>query len=401
MLAFFVSLLLSLPVLFASGYLFLLAALARKPKSAPTPLGPAPSIRFDIVVPAHDEEPVIAETIASLKAVDYPADLYRIIVVADNCADATASKAEEAGAFVLTRTDPERKAKGYALQFAFDWLKKEGLPDVVVVVDADTVVSTNILVELAKKFENGAAAVQVAYLVRNAEAAWCTRLVALSFILMHVLRSLARERLGVSVGLRGDGMAFSREVIRNVPYHAFSTAEDVEHGIKLGEYGYRVEYVGNAYVESEMIAAEGPSRSQRQRWERGRAGLALEHGPKLITAAFRKRDKILLDLAMDLLIPPLSTLTLLIAAGSLVSLVTGFFVGHPLAVASPWLIAAAFVSLYVARGLQLWGAGLRGVIDLLWVPVYVVWKIGLWLKPPREPIGVGGKRARLKAFHEQ
>lgn len=403
MFALLVSVVLSLPVLGASAYLFLLAALARKParRASPKGLGRVPALRFDIIVPAHNEESSVAETVASLKAVDYPADLFRVIVVADNCDDATASKAEQAGAFVLTRRDPSRKAKGYALEFAFDWLKKEGLPDVIAVIDADTVVSRNILIELAHKFENGADAVQVAYLVRNAEGSWRTRLVAFSFILFHVVRSLGRERLGLSAGLRGDGMAFSREVILRVPYQAYSTAEDVEHGIALGEAGYRVEYAADASVESEMFADEGQSRWQRRRWEGGRAWLASTRGLRLFATAIRRRDKVLLDLAMDVLVPPLSTLVLLIAAGVLASLAAGFWIGRPLAVAAPWLLSAAFVSFYVARGIQLWGTGLRGVIDLLWVPVYVVWKIGLWLRRPRESKSEGAQAAQPKASHER
>lgn len=58
-----------------------------------------------IPVPAHDE-PSIASTVENLLAVDHPKDLRRVIVVADNCTDAT----------VLERVDAERRGKGYALE---------------------------------------------------------------------------------------------------------------------------------------------------------------------------------------------------------------------------------------------------------------------------------------------
>ena len=43
-----------------------------------------------------------------------------MIVIADNCSDATSSIAMQAGALVFERTDPELRGKGYALSFAFE-----------------------------------------------------------------------------------------------------------------------------------------------------------------------------------------------------------------------------------------------------------------------------------------
>src|SRR5512142_1821859 len=50
--------------------------------------------RFAFVVPAHNEELVIERTVASLRSVDYPPDLFQIFVVADNCSDQTAQRSE-------------------------------------------------------------------------------------------------------------------------------------------------------------------------------------------------------------------------------------------------------------------------------------------------------------------
>ena len=74
--------------------------------------------------------------------------------------------------------------------------------------------------------------------------------------LFHVLRSVARERLGVSAGLRGNGMGFSREVLREIPHDAFSIVEDVEYAIRLGRAGHRVHFVAEAAVYGEMVASE-------------------------------------------------------------------------------------------------------------------------------------------------
>src|SRR5690606_1344917 len=57
--------------------------------------------RFGLVVCARDEAGVVGGTVASLRAQEYPADLYEVLVVAHNCNDDTASLAARAGARVL------------------------------------------------------------------------------------------------------------------------------------------------------------------------------------------------------------------------------------------------------------------------------------------------------------
>ena len=97
----------ALPLLAACGYLFALALLSARPKAIAVHADA--SLRFAIVVPAHDEEAGIAATVRSLEGLDYPRDLFRVIVVADNCIDGTAVRARQAGANVLVRRDAQRE----------------------------------------------------------------------------------------------------------------------------------------------------------------------------------------------------------------------------------------------------------------------------------------------------
>src|SRR5258708_8959262 len=177
---------LAVPVSLANGYLLGLTLLSGRQR----PVGRgATDPRFAVVVPAHDEEGGIATTVSSLLGVDYPPDRFSVVVVADNCSDQTAARAEQAGARVLVRRDDEKRGKGYALAHAFERLVSE--VDAVVVVDADTVVSPNLLRAFAVRINGGALAVQADYAVRNPNASWRTRLMAIAFGAFHVLRSLA------------------------------------------------------------------------------------------------------------------------------------------------------------------------------------------------------------------
>lgn len=369
---------LSLPVLAWTTYLAALTLFSTGRRSAT--VSPEPRTRFDVVVPAHDEEGGVAATVASLLATDYPSDMRRVIVVADNCSDATAARATEAGALVLERRDPLLRGKGYALAFAFERVLA-GDADAAVVVDADSRVTPNLLRAFDARLQSGASAVQAHYGVLRPEASWRTRLMHLGFTLFHDVRSRARERLAVSAGLRGNGMAFAASTLRQAPHQAFSIVEDVEYGIRLGLLGHRVHYAGEAQVLGEMVSSEKASRSQRSRWEGGRWLLARRHAWHLLREGLRRRSSILLDLSMDLLVPPLSYVALATTIGVVAALAWAGL-GHgawwPLAF---WGAAVLGLSLYVARGLWLSGGGPRAVLDLLWVPVYVAWKIALALRP--------------------
>jgi len=368
-----------LPVLAATGYLGFLALMSRR--TAAPPAG-APKVKFDVVVPAHDEEGGIGRTVKDLLALDWPRDLFRVLVVADNCKDQTADRAREAGATVLVREHRELRGKGYALAYAFEHSAKEGFADAVVVVDADTTVSSNLLQAFQARIQAGAGAVQADYAVQNPEASWRTRLIRIALGMFHVLRSQARERLGVSCGLRGNGMCFTHALLEQVPHDAFSVVEDLEYGIRLGQAGHRVFYAGESHVYGEMVSTEKASRSQRRRWEDGRRQIVRLHGRPLLAAGLKRRSGLLLDLAMDVLVPPLSTVAGLAVLALVVSAPLAVVLrGNSAAAGVAWVCALS-LTWYVARGWWLSGAGARGLVDLLFAPAYVAWKVALKLRRP-------------------
>jgi 1,2-diacylglycerol 3-beta-glucosyltransferase len=399
---------LAAPVLAAAGYLALLSALSRRsPPPSRAPGRPAaPRARFDVVVPAHDEARGIAATIGSLLALDYPRELYRVVVVADNCADDTAARARAAGADVVLCRESPLRGKGYALAHAFDRVLAEGRARAIVIVDADTVVSPNLLGAFAARLASGARVLQADYTVKNPGASWRTRLMTIALAAVHTLRSLARERLSLSCGLRGNGMCFTAEILSAVHHAAFSIVEDLEYGIRLGELGHRVGYVAEAHVYGDMPAGERAGRSQRLRWESGRSRMRRLHAARLLAAGLWRRDRVALDLGLDLLVPPLGTLVALTGMGLCASLFLSSRAGHLVASGWLWLACAIGLSVYGLRGWQLSGTGARGLFALLFVPRYVAWKIllrlrgsarapGEWIRTARQ--GEDEPRARERA----
>jgi cellulose synthase/poly-beta-1,6-N-acetylglucosamine synthase-like glycosyltransferase len=343
-------------------------------------------LRFDVIVPAHDESAVIARCVASLLRLNWPADRFRVIVVADNCSDSTAAIARRAGARVLERRDPSRRGKGYALQLAFKRSEFARWADAVAVVDADSEVSGNLLEAFASRIEAGAQAIQAHYGVLNPEASWRARLMAIAQASYHIVRSRARARLRLSCGIRGNGWCVTRELLRRVPYRAFSLAEDVEYGIVLGLADCRVHYADEASVLGESTASARAAARQRQRWEGGRSALRRSHTLQLLRAAVRRRSAVCLDLAIDLLVPPLSQIAMLVALLLIGALTASWF--EPALGFLVWLgLACVVVALvYVLRGWQLSGTGARGIADLSRAPLFVIWKVAVMMgrRQPRD-----------------
>jgi cellulose synthase/poly-beta-1,6-N-acetylglucosamine synthase-like glycosyltransferase len=381
--------LLAIPAVCSCLYLLLLTLASGRPRVPAA--AAARAWRFDVIVPAHNEQALIARTVGNLLQQAWPRGDFRVLVVADNCTDATATLARAAGAEVLERSHQQLRGKGYALEFAFQRSRADGWADAVVVVDADSEASHNLLSACGARLDAGAAAVQVYYGVLDPHSSWRTRLMCIALSAFHKLRSRARERFGVSCGLRGNGWCVTHAALQRVPYGAFSLAEDIEYGIELGLAGERVHYADEAHVAGEMVSDARSAGTQRKRWEHGRFELIAGRSMPLLRAAMRQRSLACLDLALDLLVLPLAyvalnVLLLLLGAG----LVSWW---DPTAMHWLWLACgcAASLALYVLRGWQLSGMGAAGLLDLARAPFFIAWKVLLMLQP-RESAWVRTRR---------
>ena len=305
-------------------------------------------MNFVLLVPAHDEEAGIAETVASLRALDYPPHRRRIIVVADNCNDATASVAARAGADVWERRDEAKRGKGYALAWAIDRALSTAEVDAICVIDADCVAAPNLLRALAARLRAGAKAVQAAYIVANPEQSSASALRYAGFALVNFVAPLGRDQLGLSAGLLGTGMAFRRELLERAPWSAFSYAEDREQHMHWVAGGERVAFAPETHVASPMPTRFSDSTSQQSRWDSGRLHLLVTLTPRLLARALRRRDRAALDCALQPAQPPQAVLLALSTAAAALGRLGG----------SPPLIACGLASgvaqvVYVVGGLRL------------------------------------------------
>jgi cellulose synthase/poly-beta-1,6-N-acetylglucosamine synthase-like glycosyltransferase len=228
----------------------------------------ASDLRLAVLIPAHNEEKLIAACLSSLGLGAEPAA--PVFVVAHNCSDSTASIASAAGAQVLELTDDGSRGKGAALHHGFTHALAAGA-QAVLVIDADSTVSSSLIAVVCDAFAAGAQAVQTRYIAANPGASTGTRLQALAMRGFNVLRPRGRARLGLSCGIFGNGFALSAATLTQVPYLAHSIVEDLEYHIALVRSGIRVDFLDDATVFGQLPDNTTAASTQRARWEGGRA----------------------------------------------------------------------------------------------------------------------------------
>jgi cellulose synthase/poly-beta-1,6-N-acetylglucosamine synthase-like glycosyltransferase len=342
------------------------------------PAGPAVAAAekpLAVLIPAHDEEAGIAETVRGIRAQTKPGD--RVLVVADNCSDATAERARAEGAEVLERRDPERRGKGYALSYGLKHLGTAP-PDVVVFVDADTRVESGSLAALRRTASSERRPVQAVNLLDPPPGASGTQYVsAFAFLTKNMVRPAGLARLGIPCHLLGTGMAIPWELIDVERLATGNIVEDMQMGIDLAVAGAPPRFCFEAQVRGSFPGAAKAALVQRTRWEHGHLFTILTQCPRLAWQALRRGRPWLLGMALDLAVPPLALLCLLwiLVAGGAAFI--AWRIHHPLTA----IISGASGGLLLLAVFLAWARHGRRLVPghvLLFAPLYVLWKIPVY-----------------------
>jgi cellulose synthase/poly-beta-1,6-N-acetylglucosamine synthase-like glycosyltransferase len=374
------------------------------PASAPAA---APPPRIAVLVPAHDEAPQIGATLRALlppfvaaRVSTLPSDRagpaaagHRLIVIADNCSDGTAAEARAAGAEgnrdgegevqvqveVIERQDPDRRGKGFAIAFGLRHLEADP-PDVVVLIDADCHLAAGSLFDLARLAGASGRPVQAEYLLRAVpDPSPLGAIGALAVLVRNRVRPRGLHRLGLPCHLTGSGMAFPWRVLRDAPETEGNLVEDLVMGLEMALAGTPPLLCPEVRITSELPAGRAASATQRKRWEHGQLHTLATYVPRLLARGLLGRSPALVALGLDLLVPPLALLVLvevLVAAAAWAAAAAGLTSFRPPLLATLGLggTAAAVVAAW------LWFArGTLPVRYLLFIPIYVAWKIPLYV----------------------
>lgn len=257
--------------------------------------------KFAVLIAAHNEENVIADIIKSLKLQRYSADLFDIFVVADNCTDKTADIARSLGAGVIERFDETKKGKGFALEYAFDYIfsLNQG-HEYAVVFDADNIVDKDFLYHINKKINTGARAVQGYLDSKNPYDSWLTLSYSLWYWINNRLSQLSRDNLGMGARLGGTGLAIDLELIKEFGWGATCLAEDTEFTLKLILSDIKVAWEHKAVVYDEKPLGMDTSWNQRTRWTQGIYDASGKYIGPMLKKAFNEKKLAPFHMVMNL-----------------------------------------------------------------------------------------------------
>jgi cellulose synthase/poly-beta-1,6-N-acetylglucosamine synthase-like glycosyltransferase len=317
----------------------------------------APQVRrrIAVVVPAHNEGQGIVPTIKDILSQLQEPD--RLIVIADNCFDDTATIAVQAGADVIVRDDPSRVGKGYALAWAISHLERAP-PDLVLFIDADCRVQAGAIAKLAEAGARLNQPIQAYFSMKSPQNSSIDHSFAeFAWILKNWARPLGLLNLNCPVQLMGTGMMFPWELIKSAPLASGNLVEDLKLGLDLAALGKAPRFLPSAVVTSEFPSSAKGTDSQRQRWVHGHLGM-ISRTPKLLGQVLLRRNWDLLVLTLDLVVPPLSLLGLLVIGLLPLAALGSFFEG------SAWPVLIAIFNL-LGFSLALFLAWLRFGRDVL------------------------------------
>jgi glycosyltransferase involved in cell wall biosynthesis len=337
--------------------------------------GPRP--RVAVLVPAHNESQHVLPTIACLKAQLSGTD--RLLVVADNCTDDTADLARRAGAEVVERFDAKQRGKGFALACGVEHLRADP-PDLVLVVDADCVLSAGAVALIAQECHDWGRPVQMVDLMNAPLGAGLRhRALAFAMVMKNLVRPLGSDRLGSVCQLMGTGMALPWSLAASANLASGHLAEDMKLGVELTLAGRAPRFLATAKVSSNFTLDSVAVRQQKTRWEHGHLDTMREYLPRMVRKAWVHRSRAVAVLAMDVMIPPLALyLAALIAA---TALLIGAGVYWPAAFGAATLCAIALAALVLAVLLAWWhfGRHLISASELVRLPFHALGKLPIYL----------------------
>jgi len=249
--------------------------------AAPPGSVPAPLPRVSVLIAARDEEMALPRCLASLRALQYPAELLEVLVGDDASTDRTAAVAASAmegfgGRFEMVAiTETLGAARGKANVLAH--LARRATADFFFITDADIHLPPTWLTALLAQAAPGVGTVTGITAVRGPR--WFHRLQGVDWLLSLSLVQVVSD-LGRPVTAMGNNMLVTRAAYEATGgYEAlpFSVTEDFAlfKAVLARGYGFRHAFSPEARADSLPIPTWPALLKQRRRWLRGVEALPL------------------------------------------------------------------------------------------------------------------------------
>ncbi|MFT7558364.1 MAG: cellulose synthase/poly-beta-1,6-N-acetylglucosamine synthase-like glycosyltransferase [Flavobacteriales bacterium] len=334
-------------------------------------------IRSAIIVPAHNEEDVINDTLTLLS--EQLTDKDTVYVVADNCSDNTIELCKAYDVNVLERNDDKNRGKGFALDFGLQHIQNS-TQEVIIILDADCLLGEDALAHLKEACIHYNLPIQAKYLIQHRELTSFTKKISeFAVLVKNSIRLNGMRILNLGVPLCGTGMAFPWDQIKHSQLASSEIVEDMKLGVDLAIAGAPPLYFPQATVTSYFPTSEESLKSQRERWEHGHLGIIQSMWRPLLGQSIIQKRLALLGVLIDITIPPLAVLILMQGFAFVVSLILALVFSS----LSYAILPTMFLGVITCVVLIVWHAEGRHILtgkDLILLPSYIFSKLNIYKK---------------------
>ncbi len=273
---------------------------------------PVPTTKFAVLIPARNEESVIADTVTLLRKLDYPQDLFDVAVIADNCSDRTAEAAARAGAIVFERSDLTAQSKAHALKWFFDGghLQRGGY-GAVCLVDADTVLDSDFLRETDRELAAGFPIVHGRCGSINPYDSFTSSFMTVLLSFQNRIWHLPQANLLRSGFFAGTGVCIKVSFLEQIGWNINTLVEDAEYSIQAALNGGFVRYCDTALFYVEQVNNFRDFWKQQRRWRTGAINCLRTYGASLLKDVFIKHNKNAIAPLILVMVPPFCILSVI------------------------------------------------------------------------------------------
>ncbi|UPK67100.1 glycosyltransferase [Chitinophaga filiformis] len=220
--------------------------------------------RIAILVPAYKEDDIILHAAISYESLDYPANCYKVIVIADSLKPATIQTLEEEGITVIP-VSFKKSTKAKSLNAAFAQLD-DNIYDMAVIADADNIPAPDFLQKINIAYQQGYHIIQAQRVAKNMDSPFAILDAANEMIANHINRKGANA-LGLSASIIGSGIGFEYQLMKQALLETEATGGfDKVLQQLLVDKGYKIHYLEEALIFDEKVANAAAFESQRKRW---------------------------------------------------------------------------------------------------------------------------------------
>ena len=266
--------------------------------------------RYAIIIPASNEEEVIAKTVRNiLDNQTYPREYYDVYVIAHNSRDHTKENALKAGAIVYELNDdnPKHRRVSYAMKFICQKLLALNKYDAFIRFDADNLPKNDYIEKMNDAYNAGVKVARGYEASSNLTQNVWTKVSGTYYMRDSRIPSNFRERAHLDAMLTSAGMLCDMKIIQdNQGWQAMSASEDAEFTIDCLIKKERVHYVADAIVYEDQPSTLKDNFNRLKRMGHGLNLLFWKKGFKMFFNFFRTGRFSNIDLFMQLFFIPVA-----------------------------------------------------------------------------------------------